>query len=65
MQARIVPSFKDGVAQGFKLFSIRPDSIYSKIGIQNGDVIKRISFYAPYKMNPDRWRQVLAALQAA
>lgn len=43
MQARIVPSFKDGVAQGFKLFSIRPDSIYSKIGIQNGDVIKRIN----------------------
>lgn len=43
MQARIVPHFKDGVAQGFKLFSIRPDSIYSKIGIQNGDVIKRIN----------------------
>ena len=29
--------------QGFKLFSIHPDSIYSKIGIQNGDVIKRIN----------------------
>ena len=40
MQARIVPAFKDGVAQGFKLFSIRPDSIYSKIGVQNGDVIR-------------------------
>lgn len=45
MQARIVPAFKDGVAQGFKLFSIRPDSIYSRIGIQNGDVIKRINGY--------------------
>ena len=43
MQARIVPAFKDGVATGFKLFSIRPDSIYTKIGIQNGDVIKRIN----------------------
>lgn len=43
MQARIVPAFKDGMAQGFKLFSIRPDSIYTKIGIQNGDVIKRIN----------------------
>jgi general secretion pathway protein C len=43
MQARIVPAFKDGQAQGFKLFSIRPDSIYTKIGIQNGDVIKRIN----------------------
>lgn len=45
MQARIVPSFENGVANGFKLFSIRPDSIYSKIGIQNGDVIKRINGY--------------------
>ncbi|HXN42057.1 MAG TPA: type II secretion system protein GspC, partial [Myxococcaceae bacterium] len=43
MQARIVPAFKDGQAQGFKLFSIRPDSLYTKIGIQNGDVIKRIN----------------------
>lgn len=45
MQARIVPAFQDGVAKGFKLFSIRPDSIYSKIGIQNGDVIRRINGY--------------------
>lgn len=43
MQARIIPAFKDGQAQGFKLFSIRPDSIYSKIGVQNGDVIRRIN----------------------
>lgn len=45
MQARIVPAFKDGQAQGFKLFSIRPESIYTKIGIQNGDVIRRINGY--------------------
>ncbi len=43
MQARIVPAYKDGQAQGFKLFSIRPDSLYTKIGIQNGDVIRRIN----------------------
>ena len=43
MQARIVPAFKDGQAEGFKLFSIRPDSLYSKIGIVNGDVVKRIN----------------------
>lgn len=45
MQARIVPAFQDGVAKGFKLFSIRPDSIYTKIGVQNGDVIRRINGY--------------------
>jgi len=43
MQARIVPSFKNGQANGFKLFSIKPDSLYSQIGIQNGDVIQRIN----------------------
>ena len=43
MQARIVPSFKDGKAEGFKLFSIRPGSLLDKIGIENGDLIKRIN----------------------
>ncbi len=43
MQARIVPAFKDGTADGFKLFSIRPDSVFAKIGLQNGDVVRRIN----------------------
>jgi len=43
MQARIVPSFTNGVADGFKLFAIRPDSIYARLGIQNGDVIHKIN----------------------
>lgn len=63
MQARIVPAFKDGVAQGFKLFSIRPDSIYSKIGIQNGDVIKRIN---GYEMNsPEKALEIYSKLKEA
>lgn len=44
-QARIVPSFKNGVANGFKLFSIQPGSLYSAIGVENGDVIERINGY--------------------
>jgi general secretion pathway protein C len=44
-QARIVPSFKNGVANGFKLFSIRPGSLYASIGIENGDVIQRVNGY--------------------
>jgi general secretion pathway protein C len=44
-QARIVPSFDKGKANGFKLFSIRPDSLYSKIGIQNGDIVQKINGY--------------------
>lgn len=44
-QARIVPAFEGGKTVGFKLFSIRPGSLYSKIGLQNGDVITRINGY--------------------
>jgi general secretion pathway protein C len=60
-QARIVPSFKDGVANGFKLFSIRPGSLYSQIGIQNGDVIRRIN---GYEINsPDKALEVYSKLK--
>lgn len=44
-QARIVPAFESGKAIGFKLFSIKPNSLYSKIGIKNGDVVTRINGY--------------------
>jgi general secretion pathway protein C len=43
MKARIMPAFRDGRAIGFKVFSIRPDSLYTRIGIQNGDVLRRIN----------------------
>jgi general secretion pathway protein C len=63
MQARIVPAFKDGQAEGFKLFSIRPDSLYSKIGIQNGDVIKRIN---GFDMNsPEKALEIYSKLKDA
>lgn len=63
MQARIVPAFKDGQSEGFKLFSIRPDSIYTKIGIQNGDVIRRIN---GYDLNsPEKALEVYAKLKEA
>src|SRR5207249_643681 len=41
----IVPSFKNGVCTGFKLFSIVPDSLFAQVGLQNGDVIRRINGY--------------------
>lgn len=63
MQARIVPAFKDGQAHGFKLFSIRPDSIYSKIGVQNGDVIRRIN---GFDLNsPEKALEVYSRLKEA
>ncbi|MCP3064516.1 general secretion pathway protein GspC [Myxococcus sp. K38C18041901] len=41
--ARMVPAFKDGKAQGFKVLSLRKGSLYEKLGLQNGDVLQRIN----------------------
>jgi len=62
-QARLVPSFKNGVANGFKLFQIQPGSLYSNIGIENGDVITKIN---GYEVNsPDKALEVYQKLREA
>lgn len=42
-QIRAVPHFQDGKASGFRLFAIRRDSIFEKIGLKNGDIVSRIN----------------------
>jgi probable F420-dependent oxidoreductase len=42
-----------------------PEQIAPEISKRYGDVIQRLSFYAPYESDPDRWRAVMAALLAA
>jgi probable F420-dependent oxidoreductase len=42
-----------------------PEQIAPELAQRYGDVIQRISFYAPYSSDPDRWKAVMAALQAA
>jgi general secretion pathway protein C len=42
-QARIVPSLRRGKNQGWKLFAIRPNSLFKQIGLKNGDVIQSIN----------------------
>ncbi|MBL8920323.1 MAG: hypothetical protein JNJ54_15760 [Myxococcaceae bacterium] len=42
-QARIVPAFDRGKPIGFKLFSIRRGSLWSAVGLENGDVIGRVN----------------------
>ena len=38
-QARAIPNFENGMPDGYKIIQIIPDSIYEKLGIQNGDVV--------------------------
>jgi len=42
-----------------------PESIAPELHRRYGDVIQRISFYAPYKSNPERWSAVLDGLKRA
>jgi general secretion pathway protein C len=41
--ARIVPSVKNGQPNGFKLYAIRPSSVYAKIGLMNGDTLHAVN----------------------
>lgn len=41
--ARIVPAMANNKPNGFKLYSIRPTSVYAKLGFQNGDTLQAIN----------------------
>jgi general secretion pathway protein C len=61
--ARIVPEIRDGRAAGFRLFSIRPDGPFAKIGLQNGDVISAINGLE--MTSPDKALEVYTKLKSA
>jgi len=45
-QARIVPSYRSGQPDGLKLYAIRPGSLWSTLGIANGDTIQTVNGHA-------------------
>jgi probable F420-dependent oxidoreductase len=42
-----------------------PEQIAPEITERYGDIVERISFYAPYESDPERWDGVMKALKAA
>jgi probable F420-dependent oxidoreductase len=42
-----------------------PEGVAPELHRRYGDVVNRISFYAPYKSDPTRWANVMAALKSA
>ena len=42
-QAHIVPNYKNGQAAGFRIFSIKPNSLFSAINLKDGDVVQHIN----------------------
>jgi general secretion pathway protein C len=61
--ARFVPSIKDGKPNGFKLYAIRPGSVFAKIGLQNADLIKGINGLD--MSTPDRALEAYTKLKSA
>lgn len=41
--ARVVPHYQNGDVVGFKVFRIKAGSVYSKLGLKNGDIIERVN----------------------
>jgi general secretion pathway protein C len=61
--ARIVPEIRDGKAAGFRLFSVRSDGPFGKIGLQNGDVIYAINGFE--MTSPDKALEIYTKLKSA
>lgn len=61
--ARIVPEIRDGKAAGFRLYSVRPDGPFAKIGMQHGDVISSINGLEI--TSPEKALEVYAKLKSA
>jgi len=61
--ARIVPSVRNGKPNGFKLYAIRPGSLYSLLGMTNGDTINAINGHPI--TTPDKALEVYTNLRSA
>jgi general secretion pathway protein C len=61
--ARIVPEVRDGRAAGFRLFSVKSDGPFGKIGLQNGDVIYAINGLE--MTSPDKALEIYTKLKSA
>ena len=61
--ARVVPSVRDGKVNGFKLYAIRPGSLYAALGLRNGDTVTMIN--GMELDSPDKALKIYAAVTAA
>lgn len=61
--ARIVPEIRSGKPAGFRLFAVRPDGPFAKIGLQNGDVIASINGLE--MTSPEKALEVYGKLKSA
>ncbi|HTL35522.1 MAG TPA: hypothetical protein VL326_20480 [Kofleriaceae bacterium] len=60
---RVVPAVKNGQPAGFKVYAIRPSSVFAKIGLVSGDTIEQIN--GTEVTTPDKALEVYTTLQKA
>lgn len=60
---RIVPTIHAGRPAGFKLYAIRPNSLFGRLGLQNGDLIERIN--GTELTTPDRALEIYTQVRQA
>ncbi len=58
---RVVPSMSNGRPNGFKLYAIRPSSIYAALGLRNGDTVHAVDGHELSGM--DKALEVYSAIQ--
>lgn len=61
--ARAVPALSMGKTEGFKLYAIRPTSVYAKLGFSNGDLVRDINGFA--LDGPDKVLEIYSKLRDA
>lgn len=59
--ARLLPSQKDGKVEGFRASEVKPNGVFSMIGIKNGDVLLRLNDFP--MDSPDKALQSFIALK--
>lgn len=53
----------DEILETFAIVA-EPEQVAAKLNERYGDVVTRISFYAPYKSDPDRWKSVMQDIKS-
>jgi probable F420-dependent oxidoreductase len=53
----------DDILDAFAVVA-EPEGIAPELAKRYGDIVQRLSFYVPYKSDPDRWAAVMRDLQA-
>ena len=61
--ARVVPEIRDGRPRGFRLYGLRPDGLWARLGLLNGDVL--LSINGIEMTSPDKALLVYAHVRSA